>query len=185
MENDTCYRPRHERDSALASPHPSRKAEPAFSNPSPHSNEQETVSKRPLHVPIFMSILCAWLTCQVVNDRVFGLHTLACSSCHRHSCLAPQDPFVALPRFDWLPNTQLSVFYHQAARAQIFWCLFGLVEKTPCTIVHAVPPIQSHLFLYLSLPILSLASRLRKLGVFAKSFAVSYWPVSIPPLSHL
>lgn len=66
-----------------------------------------------------------------------------------------------------------------------FWCLFGLVEKTPCTIVHAVPPIQSHLFLYLSLPNLSLASRLRKLGVFAKSFAVSYWPVSIPPLSHL
>ena len=78
------------------------------------------MSKRPLHVPIFMSSLCAWPIYQVVNDRVFGLHTLACSSCHRHSCLAPQDSFVALPRFDWLPNTQLSVFHHQAARAQIF-----------------------------------------------------------------
>jgi len=67
---------------------------------------------------------------------------LACSSCHRQSCLAPQNSFVALPRFDWLPNTQLSVLVHQAARAQIFLVFLCLVEKTPCTIVHAVPPIR-------------------------------------------
>jgi hypothetical protein len=43
-----------------------------------------------------------------------------------------------------------------------------------------VPPIQLHLFLYLSLPNASLFSGLCKLGVFAKSLAVSYWLVSIP-----
>lgn len=48
-----------------------------------------------------------------------GLHMLACSSCHRHSCLAPRNSFFPLARFDWFPNTQLSVFHHQAARAQI------------------------------------------------------------------
>jgi hypothetical protein len=160
------------------------RAEPAFSNPSPHS--LQAVCQSAHHMYPYSCPSCAPdQHVHVVNHRVFGLHMLACSSCHRHSCLALQDPFVPFSRFGWLPNTQLPVLRHQAASAQIFLVSLCLVGKTPCTIVHAVPLIQSHLFPYLSLPNLSLHSRLRKLGVLAKSLAVSYWLVSIPPCSHV
>jgi hypothetical protein len=101
-----------------------------FSNPSPHSIQ--AVCQSAHHMYQYSCPSCAPdQHVHVVNHRVYGLHMLACSSCHRHSCLALRNPFVPFPRFDWLPNTQLPVLRHQAASAQIFLVSLCLVGKTP------------------------------------------------------
>ena len=51
----------------------------------------------------------------------------------------PSLHFLVLTGFQ-IPSCLFSTIKRPEHRS--FWCLFGLVGKTPCTIVHAVPPIR-------------------------------------------
>jgi hypothetical protein len=122
--------PRYARFAALASPRRSREGR---ASPSPIL--PLTPFKQCVKAPITCTNILVHLVRQtnmLMSSTIESLGcTLACSSCHRHSCLALHDPFVPFPRFDWLPNTQLPVLRHQAASAQIFLVSLCLVGKTP------------------------------------------------------
>ena len=138
--------------------HASRKAEPFFSKSFP--SLQPFRVKAPARLSahnILVHLVRPAQHARSVNPRHSGSHMLACSFCHRHSCLALQDSFVALLRSDWFPNTQLPVFHHQAARAQIFLVSLCLVERRHALLFMQCHRSKSHLFRYLSLPILSFA----------------------------
>jgi hypothetical protein len=117
------------------------RAEPALlqSFPSLHPS---SVSKRPSHVPIFLSILCARLTCSCRQpSSLWVARSLArpVTAIHASPFMIPLCHFLVLTGFQ-IPSCLFSAIKQRAHRS--FWYLFASWEKRHCS-CSATDPISS------------------------------------------